>query len=153
MPTIKHRARRAARRHVRYAIVLLAVALVAVVARTALLPRLAFAQHAALERAVVERTRAYGFRDKIRHSKAHVSGGKGRHLAFAPLDSDDDGDDDGDDDCLAVDEIHHAAPPPPLLLPSVYAIAAIEIPSLSSIDSVNARAHGARAPPRLLSVD
>jgi len=78
-----------------------------VLCRTALLPRLAFAQQAAVDRARIARDVGSVAFDKIKHGKTHFASGK-RHLAFAPLDVDDDGDDDGDDDCLGVDPDLHA---------------------------------------------
>jgi hypothetical protein len=96
------RTARSPTRRERAVLLLLAIATLVVLCRTALLPRLAFAQQAAADRArVASELGTLGF-DKIRNAKTHFATGK-RHLAFAPLDVDDDGDDDGDDDCLGVD--------------------------------------------------
>jgi len=129
----------------RWATVLLGLALVVVLSRTAILPRLVFAQRAAVERAVALRERNIG-RDKIRHAKTHVTTGKSRHLA--PLDVDDDGDDDGDDDCLATDETLS-------LSPEVATISKAVVESRATVESierdgfrdVRRGSHGARAPP------
>ena len=111
-------------RPLRWASLLLGFAIVVVTCRTAILPRVAFAQRAEAERWLSVCERVVGL-DRIKNGKAHLQAGKARHLAFAPMDVDDDADDDGDDDCLAMDDA--------------------ALPIARSLDV--ARAHGGRAQP------
>ena len=132
-------------KRLRWATVLFGLALVVVLSRTAILPRLVFAQRAANERAVALRERSVGH-DKIRHAKNHVTTGKSRHLA--PLDVDDDGDDDGDDDCLTIDETIALAPGVATIAHAVFASrVTVASNERDGFREVRHGAHGARAPP------
>lgn len=134
-------------RRARAVLALLMVAMLVVLCRTALLPRLAFAQQAAADRARIARDVGAIAFDKIKHGKTHFSSGK-RHLAFAPLDVDDDGDDDGDDDCLTIDaDLGAAAPVQQVEGAIVLGRSKVPAPHVSAHRSLDRASHEARGPP------